>query len=70
MELKLKYKDWCNVLYECCRCFYLMNYIYLDQLQLLYNFIKMGENKELVIIILKFINLVVFDFNDILYILK
>lgn len=70
MELKSKYKDWCNVLYECRRRFYLMNYIHSDQLQLLYNFTKTGENKESVITILKFINPAVSDFNDILYILK
>lgn len=70
MELKSKYKDWCNVLYECRRRFYLMNYIHSDQLQLLYNFTKTGEKKESVLTILKFICPALSDFNDILYILK
>lgn len=35
----------------------------------MYNFIKIGENKEFVIIILKFINFVLFNIEDILYFL-
>lgn len=70
IELKSKYEDWCNVLYECRRRFYLMNFIHSDQLQLLYNFTKTGANKESVITILKFINPAVSDLEDILYILK
>lgn len=31
-ELELKYEEWCKILCECCSWFYLMNYIYLDQL--------------------------------------
>lgn len=69
-ELEAKYKDWCKVLYECRRRFYLMNFIHSDQLQLLYNFTKTGANKDSVITILKFINPAVSDLENILYILK
>lgn len=65
-ELKSKYEDWCKVLSDCRRRFYLMNYIHSDQLQLLYNFTKYGTFKDSVITILKFINPALSDMEIIL----
>lgn len=66
MELKSKYEDWCKVLSDCRKRFYLMNYIHSDQLQLLYNFTKYGIFKDSVITILKFINPALKDMESIL----
>lgn len=68
-ELESKYEEWCKTLCDCRSRFYLMNYIHSDQLQLLYNFTKTGENKESVITILKFINPAVSNMEDILHLL-
>lgn len=68
-ELKSKYEEWCKALCECRSRFYLMNYIHSDQLQLVYNFTKTGDNKESVITILKFINPAVSNMEDILHLL-
>ncbi|XP_055995963.1 uncharacterized protein LOC125646740 isoform X2 [Ostrea edulis] len=56
VELKSMYSDWCKILTECRRKFYLMNYIHSDQLQMLYNFAKDGKGRDSVITILRFIN--------------
>lgn len=69
-HLKSKFADWCNVLCECRKRFYLMNYIHSDQLQLLYNFTKSGINKDSVIAMLNYINPSISDFGDILNVLK
>lgn len=68
-ELESKYEEWCKTLCECRSRFYLMNYIHSDQLQLMYNFTKTGENKESVITILKFINPALSNIEDILHLL-
>lgn len=70
MQLKSKYEDWCKVLCECRKRFYLMNYIHSDQLQQLYNFTKSKVNKESVITILNYINPSISDFENILNVLK
>lgn len=70
MQLKSKYDDWCKVLSECRKRFYLMNYIHSDQLQQLYNFTKSEFNKDSVISILNYINPSISDFEDILNVLK
>lgn len=69
-ELKSKYDEWCKVLCECRRRFYLMNYIHSDQLQLLYNFRKTGANKDSVKTIFKFINPDVSEMEDSLHLLQ
>lgn len=69
-HLKSKYEDWCKVLCECRKRFYLMNYIHSDQLQLMYNFTKSGINRDSVIAILNYINPSKSDFEDILNVLK
>lgn len=66
-ELKSKYEDWCKVLSECRKKFYLMNFIHSDQLHLLFTFTKKGQNQDAVITLLKFINPGLSDFNSILY---
>lgn len=69
-QLKSKYEDWCEVLCECRKRFYLMNYIHSDQLQLFYNFTRFGVNKESVITILNYINPFLSDLEGILNDLK
>lgn len=69
-ELKMKYEDWCKTLTECRGRFYLMNYINSDQLPLLYNFTRTGNNRESVIAMLKFMNPDVSNLDDILNILR
>ncbi|KAJ8319134.1 hypothetical protein KUTeg_004225, partial [Tegillarca granosa] len=54
--LHTEYNAWCDMLNICRSKFYFMNFIYSEQLQLLYQYFEKGSNEKLVVAVLKYIH--------------